>query len=234
MRTLMMFEGIVAVIVGTFCMANYGATFLSVAFVVGASLVFSGICEILVDKIALVRDSRGELGVRGIMLLIMGIVFVTGTVPENMAVMALFAFMLIEEGMKLLASVKKEMKSNTAQDNIFLVVGALCIIVGLYMFFNQYLFHLNILGLVGASMFLLGLCGFRYAINLEYRRPSFITGTHERLSEAREMERRGMKKAKEGVRETKIARERIQKLNRQMAREKHLVLDEDQKSRSKK
>ena len=71
----------------------------------------------------------------------------------------------------------------------------------------------------------MGLRKFVQSFAIEYVRPSFITGNEEKLREAQEDEKRALAKAKEGIREQKIAQRRIRKIEEDIAAEEELKME---------
>ena len=239
MRTLMMIASFVLLATGAFCIANSTVPFVSVAFIVGITFIFFGVCELLLN-ISAEKDNADNaanihmMGVDGMKTIIFGAAFLMGQFVEEGTVMALFAFFMINEGLNTMKTARLVITKNTKDDNIDQLLGALISIYGIYMIFNRSLLNFNVLGLVGAAIFLIAVNRFRMTFNLNYKRPGFLTGTQEKLDEAKREEKLAMKKAKEGIRETKEIQRRIAKLNRQKAIEDSQTIKEEDRRRTKK
>ena len=87
--------------------------------------------------------------------------------------------------------------------------------------------------MVGIVVFLIGTNRFLFALNIQYNAPEFLTGTHERLAEAKAEEKKAMAKAKEGIRETNVARRKIERLSREAARAGNMKIDDKDRRRSR-
>jgi hypothetical protein len=92
-------------------------------------------------------------------------------------------------------------------------------------FFNTLIFRVPVLLLIGLAMTVFGIRRIIQSFTIEYIRPSFITGNEEKLKEAQEEEKRALAKAKEGIREQKVAQRRIKKIEEDIAAEQDLMID---------
>lgn len=224
MRTIMMLASLTILGTGTFCLANSSVSFASVAFVVGLAVLFLGICELVVTRVAIVtsRGSNNEINAEGLVAVILGVVFLSGMIAEGAAVTAIFALWTTMEGVNSISNDNYHLRSNSAMDNVLVVIGIVSAVFGVYMFFNSLLYNLPVLMMVGISLFLIGVNRFRIALAIEYKPPQFLTGNQEKLHEAKLEEKRAMAKAKEAIRETKAAQEKISKLSKEIAKEQSL------------
>ncbi len=225
MRSLMLIASMLVVGTGTFCIANAGAAFVGVAFLVGVAILVMGICELIVKRNTNVSsyESEKEVDVEGFTSVILGCVFLAGQLTEDAAITAMFALWMTLEGLKALSSVNFNIRTQSRTERFTQLLGAAMTLFGVYMFFNVRLFDLKILTMVGIALFMLGLSRFRIALSIEYRTPDMLTGNEERLADAKRDEKRAMKKAKEGIRESKEARERIAKARKAIDKEKYML-----------
>lgn len=224
MRTLMMIASTVILATGTFCIANSSVTFISVAFLVGIAVLFLGLCELVVNRAATVTsyESKREINAEGLVAVILGIVFLSGTITESAAVVALFALWTAMEGVNSISNSNIHIRMNSKMDNLLVEIGAITAVFGVYMFFNKLLFNIPSLMLVGISLFLIGINRFRIALAIEYNAPEFLTGNQEKLNEAKLEEKRAMAKAKEAIRETKEAQKKISRISKEIAKEQSM------------
>ena len=210
MRTLMMIASIAMVGTGIFCVANGSAAFLAVAFVIGLVFVLLGAIEILISRRADFDASEKSVGIAkdGILMLIVGIVILTGQVTDDTSAQVVFALWLTIDW----------------EHRIGIAISTLMLIFGVYIFFNNSAFKLSSALLVGICMIILGLRRFWQSLDIEYTKPSFITGNEEKLREAEEDEKRALAKAKEGIREQKNAQKRIAKIKEDIAIEQDAMM----------
>lgn len=228
-----MFASIATVAAGTFCIANSTVPFAGASFVIGVVLLFLGICELIADRVYAIRHNTEELDVEGFIYIVLGIVILTGMLAENSAVMATFALWSVIEGLRTMSGKRFNLRDNSKDENITQLLGVITTAFGIYMFFNIALFNFPVLMMVGIVVFLIGTNRFLFALNIQYNAPEFLTGTHERLAEAKAEEKKAMAKAKEGIRETNVARRKIERLSREAARAGNMKIDDKDRRRSR-
>ena len=229
----MMFASIATVAAGTFCISNSTVPFAGAAFVIGVVLLFLGICELIADRVYAIRHNTEELDVEGFIYIVLGIVILTGMLAENSAVMATFALWSVIEGLRTMSGKRFNLRDNSKDENVTQLLGVITTAFGIYMFFNIALFNFPVLMMVGIVVFLIGTNRFLFALNIQYNAPEFLTGTHERLAEAKAEEKKAMAKAKEGIRETNVARRKIERLSREAARAGNMKIDDKDRRRSR-
>lgn len=214
MRTIMYIGSLAMVATGIFCLANGSAAFLSVAFVIGIIFALMGVTEFIIGR----RASQEVLGVGmnlasdGIILFVFGIIILSGQITDDITAQMLFALWLTIESTLSVGGNFSELPNRAKEDNAGVVLGVAMLILGIYTFFNTRVLNLNAILLIGASIILLGLKRFRISFSIEYTKSGFLTGNEERLKEAEEEERKALAKAKEGIREQKVAQRRIEKI----------------------
>ncbi len=222
MRTLMMAASIAMVGTGTFCIANASVAFASTAYVVGLVMTIVGVVELLVSKNTSINEDRGDMNypVGGMILLLMGVAILSGVVAEDMTVAAVFAVIVARDGFVDTFGVGIDFTNHDLDENITFGIGGLSVLAAVYMLYNSMLFNLPIQMLVGFSIILMGVRRFRSAIDIKYSHPGFLTGNEEKLADAMREEKRAMAKAKEGIRESKEAQRRIEKIKSDIAQER--------------
>lgn len=214
MRTIMYIGSLAMVATGIFCLANGSAAFLSVAFVIGVIFALMGVTEFIIGR----RASQEVLGVGmnlasdGIILFIFGILILSGQITDDITAQMLFALWLTIESTMSVSGSFSDFSKRAREDNAGVVLGVAMLILGIYTFFNTRVLNLNAILLIGASIILLGLKRFRISFSIEYTKSGFLTGNEERLKEAEAEERKALAKAKEGIREQKVAQRRIEKI----------------------
>lgn len=233
MRTLMIFASIATVGAGTFCIANSTVPFTGAAFVVGIVLLFLGACELVVDRLYAIRHNSNELDVEGFTYVVLGIVILTGMLTEDVAVSGVFAIWSVVEGLRTMSGNRFNLRDNSRAENATQLLGVVTTTFGIYMFFNIALLNYPVLMMVGIVVFLIGMNRFIFAINIQYNKPEFLTGSHERLEEAKAEEKRAMAKAKEAIRETNVARRKIARLTKEAEKAKELTVDDSERRRSR-
>lgn len=225
MRTLMLIASVAMIASGIFCVANGSAAFLTVAFLIGLVYLIMGATEILVGVRADfdVTEKAASITKDGILMLLFGLVIITGQVTDDVTARMLIAAWLLIEGVLAFSVERFDIMHISTEERVNLIINALMLLFGLYMFFNNTLLNLPATLLIGIGIIILGLRRFMQSFVIEYNRPGFVTGNEERLNEALEDEKRALAKAKEGIREQKAAQRRIQKIRDDIEAEKDVM-----------
>lgn len=225
MRTLMMIAAMSMIGTGIFCLANGSAAVFTVAFIIGLAICITGALEIFVGIRADFDMSENAISLTkdGIFMLVFGIVVISDRITDDTTAQMLFAMWLTFEGMVAYNRGMLDILHITNEEKIGAGLNVAMLIFGLYMFYNTALFDLTAAMLIGVAMIMLGMKKFRRSFNIEYIRPGFITGNDEKLKEAIEEEKKALAKAKEGIREQKNARRRIEKIRADIAAEQDVL-----------
>ena len=226
MRKLMMIASIAMIGAGVFCVANASAAFLSVAFIIGIVFILLGVLETLIGRRADFHVSEVGAGIAkdGFLMLLLGIVILSGQITDDNTAQAVFALWMVSEGALSFRAEWLDIMETDADQRIGVTLCTLMLIAGCYMFFNNSTLGLSQTLLIGICMLILGLRRFFQSFSIEYSRPSFITGNEEKLLEAQADEKRALAKAKEGIREQKKAQRRIAKIKEDMAAEQDIMM----------
>lgn len=227
MRTVMLIGSLAMVGSGIFCLANGSAAFISVAFVIGVALAVMGLIEIIIGRRADFDVFGRGVGLTtdGIILLIFGLVVISGQISDDATALMLFAMWLLFEAMIGVGGDFRSLSDKTKMDNSALALGVAMLAVSLYMFFNSRLLDINAILLIGVGILLLGLRRFKLSFDVVYDRPGFLTNYGEKLEEAMAEEKQALAKAKEGIREQKAAQKRIEKIKEEMQQERNVLTD---------
>ena len=225
MRTLMMIASVAMIASGIFCIANGGAAFLTVAFIIGLVYCFMGLMEVFVGIRADfdVTENAASITKDGAMMLVFGAVVLSGQVTSDTTAQMLFAMWLSVEGVLAFNIEKIDFMNISTEERVSVTVNLLMLGFGIYMFFNLPLFNFPVTLLIGVSLIIIGIKRFFQSFAVEYNRPSFITGNEEKLRDAMEEEKRALAKAKEGIREQKNAQRRIRRIREDMAAEQDVL-----------
>lgn len=225
MRTLMLLASVAMTVSGVFCVANGSAAFLTVAFVIGVVYLLMGAIEVLIGLRADFDVSANAVSITkdGIIMLIFGLVIISGMITDDTTAQMLFATWLVVEGVLSLRLERFDIMHITGEERLSFAITTVMLIVGLYMFFNVVLFDMPVTFLIGIALAVLGLRRFTQSFQVEYSRPSFVTGNEEKLEEALAEEKRALAKAKEGIREQKNAQRRIQKIREDIEAENDVM-----------
>ena len=207
MRTVMLIASVAMVASGIFCVANSSAAFISLAFVIGAVFLIMGVCEIIIGRRADFERDETAIGLTkdGIRSIIIGLVIISGQVNDDIAAQMIFGLYLAFEGVYSFRTDWLNVTHVPRDQRVNMTISAFMLVIGIYTLFNTSVFRFPVIMLIGIGLVLIGLRRFAQSFTIEYIRPSFVTGNEEKLREAQEEEKRALAKAKEGIREQKIA-----------------------------
>lgn len=224
MRLIMMLASLFMLGTGTFCIANSSVAIGSVAFIIGISFCIVGACELLMlrgaDKLS--TNLEKEYLTQSVMMIIVGIAFLSGQLVDDIGVKMLFALLMSYEGARSVAEARLVIRGNSREENTYLVIAIFNLAIGVYMFFDSMLFNIQTLALVGASILLMAIRKFRLSIEIEYKKPAFLSGNQEKLREAEMEEKKAMARAKAAIRESKDIQRRISRIKKDIENERRV------------
>ena len=225
MRTIMMIASVAMIGSGIFCIANGSAAFLTVAFIIGLVYVLMGATEVLVGIRADFDISEKAVSITkdGILMVIFGLVILSGQITDDTTARTLIAAWLVIEGVLAASAGGIDLMHINNEERLNLAINSIMLVFGIYMFFNTIMFDMSATFLIGIGLVILGLRRFFQSFLVEYSRPGFVTGNEEKLREALEEEKRALAKAKEGIREQKNAQRRIQKIREDIDAERDIM-----------
>ncbi len=225
MRTVMLIASVAMVASGIFCVANSSAAFISLAFVIGAVFLIMGVCEIIIGRRADFERDETAIGLTkdGIRSIIIGLVIISGQVNDDIAAQMIFGLYLAFEGVYSFRTDWLNVTHVPRDQRVNMTISAFMLVIGIYTLFNTSVFRFPVIMLIGIGLVLIGLRRFAQSFTIEYIRPSFVTGNEEKLREAQEEEKRALAKAKEGIREQKIAQRRIKKIEEDIEAEQEMM-----------
>lgn len=224
MRVLMILAGAITASLGIFCSANAGFPFITVAFIVGLAAIYSGIIELLItEKVTGGAESKHWVRIEGITSIVLGVVFVSNQITEDIAVSSVFGLWMLLIGLRALTRVKDHYEKGSTAYYAVTVLGVATVLLGIYSFFNIALFNLDTLLLIGMMLLLQGVNYVRVAMLMVYKKPELIKTRSERLREAKRKAETAKKEAKEALIMAKEANDNLDKLYKE--RDKYNDID---------
>ncbi len=213
MRVLMIMAGGITSCLGIFCSANAGYPFITVAFVVGLAAIYAGIIEILItDKVSGGEESKHWVKIEGITSAVLGVVFLSNQITEDVAVSTVFGLWIMLIGLRALTRVKDHYEKGSNAYYVVMILGSVTTLMGIYSFFNIALFNIDILLLIGMMLMLQGFNYVRVAMLMVYKKPELIKTRAERLREAKKKATDAKKDAKKALVLAKEANDNLEKL----------------------
>ena len=227
MRTTMLVASLAMIASGIFCVANSSAAFLSLAFIIGLVFLVLGACEMIIGQRASFERDEAAVGQikDGVRTFLIGLVVITAQITDDAVAQMFFGLYLSIEGVFSFKTDWLDVRHVAKGQRVTMSISAAMLVLGIYMLFNMSTFRLPVTMLLGVGFIILGLRKFVQSFDIEYDRPTFITGNEEKLREAQAEEKRALAKAKEGIREQKIAQRRIKRIEADIAAEQDLMME---------
>lgn len=173
MRLLTIISGGMLVMTCLFCFANPGETFLALAFVLGMSMILTGIIQVVAywwgrDSR---RDNNGWIFADAITTFILGILVLTSLIAADAAIPMVFGLWVMFSGiLRFVVATMIDPKTKRANFIWTMATGVLCVIAGLYAFLNPLTANLNIAILIGIMFLVQGVCTLELGIHMPHEK----------------------------------------------------------------
>lgn len=212
MRILTIGAGILLTLLGVFCIANAGLAFLSMAFAIGIVLILVGMIECFSYKKSLENEEEKHwLLIEGLTAFVLGVVVLTGQLAADIAVPVVFGMWVMISGIRgfvMLTQVKFD-RANVVRDFDYywhMVVSAMNLLIGLYTFFNNLLYPLTVLALLGLCFVVQGATVIKTGYDLTYVKPDILKTKEEKLEEAEAAAEEAHKEVRRAIRKARHAK----------------------------
>ena len=150
MRVFKIAAGVILVITGIFCFSAPGATFVSVAFVLGAAMLLSGISGVAAYIwIGRKREVPYLLLAEGVTSILLGILVLANQIIADAAIPVFFGLWVLFSGVLRVADGVSRIKDDVRVWSWLVILGSLGVITGMYSFFNTVLFNFSPVMLTG-------------------------------------------------------------------------------------
>ncbi len=219
MRLLSVLSGVALTLTGGFCLAFYNNAFSSMAFIIGALMVLSGLMTAASYIISLRSVTRlpDTVLVEGLVTMIFGFAVLNDQVPDTMVAMFFGTWLTLGGSTRLSQSFAVSRYSPKDWAKIIPISG-INILLGVAMLMQTFISVFNAMTLVGIAFMLNGLSQIIYAM---YMRPYIpkqkeieaMEAAQQRLDahEAKQSQRKALRKLSKDEREAAKAAIRAQK-----------------------
>jgi len=168
-RVFKITAGVILILTGVFCFANPGVTFLSLAFVLGCSMLLSGISGTLAYIwISRKGEITNSLLIEGLTSIVLGILVLSNQLLADSAIPVFFGLWVMYAGIIRIAEAYCRRQSGRMQVLWLLALGILGFAAGIYTFFNTVLFAFSIIILVGILFVVQGFSVLLVGVNLNF------------------------------------------------------------------
>lgn len=213
MKTFTMIAGFILTVLGIFCIAESGVSFLAVAFPVGIVMMLVGIVECLAyKKVSETEERKHFIFIDGLTTFFIGFVSISGCLTVDMAVVVTFALWSLVAGIRVIGLLIEDGSYKEEEKDLnfycMLIVSALNMLIGIYGFFNSMALEVTVLMMVGLCCAVQGLNVIRIGFDIPYIKPELIKTKTEKIADAEaevQKAKQEMKAAIQNVRDAKEA-----------------------------
>ncbi len=206
MRILTIISGILLVLTGVFCFANPGETFLSLAFILGLTMVLNGIIQGIAywwGRAGNQRDNNGWILTEAIIAFILGILVLSNQIAADVAIPMVFGMWTMFSGILRVVTATMIDRKNKKSNFIWtLATGLLCALCGLYAFLNPIMVGLAIAVLLGIMFVVQGISALELGIHMPHEKKVKERARNDAASTADSIGKGGFKKTVEQTVET--------------------------------
>lgn len=172
MRVLTIISGILFVLVGVFCFANPGETFLSLAFILGLMMVINSIIQGIAywrGRRGTRNDNNGWIMAEAIITFILGILVLSSQIAADVAIPMVFGMWVMFSGILRVVTATTIDRVNKKVNFMWtMVTGLICAAGGLYAFLNPVMAGLAIAVLLGILFVLQGISTLELGIHMPH------------------------------------------------------------------
>ena len=225
MRIITMFTGILFSAAGIFLIANGGLTFMSMAFIVGLVFAVAGVIECLSYS-----GYRGEdeekswILIDGTCTFMLGVLILMNKLSAEAAVPLVLGLWILFSGIRNFVHAWEKIDVRGEGFYNLLIIGLVNIVLGLYAFFDQDLFDLSTVTLVGVYMITGGINIANVGATIKIRKPEFLKTKEEKMEEAAAKAEEAHRVAKEAIKFAKETRAELRVISETPAEEMDLTL----------
>ena len=175
MRVLTIISGLLMLLAGVWCFANPGASFLSLAFVLGIVMMLAGLIGSVNYFTEKNRNAEsGWVIAESILTFILGCIVLSNQIVVDAMVAIFFGMWLLFSGCLRIVAAFQLKKLKEKAWHWTLGFGIMASLIGLYAFINPITFGLSVILLVGAFFITQGANVLVIGINMPHKKKYFI------------------------------------------------------------
>ena len=173
MRVFKILSGVILILSGVFCFANPGATFQSIAFLLGCAMLLSGISGILAYLwISKRKEAPNLLLIEGILGVILGLLVLANQLLADAVIPVFFGMWIMVTGILCAVEGFAHRRAGGMVWCWLLALGSLGVLMGVYAFFNTVVFALSAVMLTGLLFVTQGVNVLMVGVNLSFHKKS--------------------------------------------------------------
>ena len=175
MRVLTIISGIIMVLMGAICLMNPGETFMNLAFLIGAVMVFCGIIHLLTYLIGRGMrnkgDNNGWILINALLTLLLGVLIMCNQLTVDMAIPMIFGtWMLVAGLLRIEAATRIDRNTKPKNFKAALITGVITLMVGLIGFINPLITYISIMYVLGFFLIVQGINSVELGLNMPHER----------------------------------------------------------------
>lgn len=212
MRILTVIVGLLLTVLGIFCIAGAGLSFISLAFPIGIVLLIVGITECFTYRRTNEdEEKRHWVLIEGLTTFVLGIVVLTGKLAADIAVPVVFGMWSMISGIRELVIMTQVTEREEKDIDFYwtLIVSLLNFAVGVYTFFNPTMFHLPVLMILGIIFVIQSANVIKIAMDIPYYKPELLKTKDEKIADAEAAAKKARKEAKRAIKKAKNAKDAV-------------------------
>ncbi|MBK5245970.1 MAG: DUF308 domain-containing protein [Peptostreptococcaceae bacterium] len=175
MRILTIISGLLMMLAGVWCFANPGASFMSLAFILGIVMIIAGLTGAV--NYFTEKNRNAEAGwviAESILTFILGCIVLLNQIVVDAMVLIFFGMWLLYSGSLRIVAAFQLRKLKEKAWHWTLVFGVLASVIGLYAFINPLTLGLSVILMVGAFFIVQGANVLVIGINMPHKKKYFI------------------------------------------------------------
>jgi len=206
-RIITMLMGMLFSVAGIYLIANSGLTFMSVAFIVGLVFAVAGVIECLSYSGFRGEDeAKSWILIDGTCTFMLGVLILMNKLAAEAAVPLVLGLWILFSGIRNFVHAWEKIDERGDGFYDHLLIGLLNIVLGLYAFFDQDLFDLSTIMLVGIYMVAGGVNIIHVGATIKILKPEFLKTKEEKMEEAAAKAAEAHQAAKEAIKFAKETR----------------------------
>lgn len=174
MRILTIISGILMLLAGLWCFANPGASFMSLAFILGVVMIIAGLTGAVNYFTEKNRNAEGGWVIaESILTFILGCIVILNQIVIEAMVLIFFGMWLLFSGCLRIVAAFQLRKLKEKSWHWTLVFGILASVVGLYAFINPLTLGLSVVLIVGIFFIVQGANVLVIGIHMPHKKKYF-------------------------------------------------------------
>ncbi|MGL4484631.1 MAG: HdeD family acid-resistance protein [Anaerovoracaceae bacterium] len=172
MRVILITCGILIIGAGVWCLGNPGASFKSMAFILGIVLSFNGIAQFIsyfLGRKSVEGTKSSWVAVESLITLALGMLVLGNQMAAEIAIPLVFGMWVMVSGvLRVIAATQMNYNEKKSKFWATLIIGVVLFGTGIYSFLNPLFAAFSVVVLVGIIFFAQGIAAIELGINMPH------------------------------------------------------------------